>query len=228
MRLSKPSLILLLAALTWPLHFASAQNDNDVIDRPTSDPYKGDLAIFEGADRAKKLQVERVMDLLGIRKGAQVADIGAGSGWFTVRAARRVGESGVIYAVEINRDYLRHIQQRATDEKLRNVRTVLSQPDNPLLAEKSFDAALLLKTYHEVAQPIALLRHLRAALKPGARLGIIDKNGNGSDHGLNAEVVIKEAARAGFTLAERHDDLVKADGMDYFLIFAPNKSSTTR
>lgn len=75
--------------------------------RPTSEPYKGDLSIFENADRAEKLQIERVMDLLGIKAGSRVADIGAGSGWFAVRAARRVGKDGLVYAVEINRDYLR-------------------------------------------------------------------------------------------------------------------------
>jgi hypothetical protein len=80
------------------------------------------------------------------------------------------------------------------------------------------DAVLLLKAYHEVAAPIPLLRHLRTAMRPGGRLGVIDKNGNGGDHGLNADVVIKEAAVAGFELSEQHD-FVKGDGMDYFLIF---------
>lgn len=158
------------------------------------------------------------MDLLRIQRGSRVADIGAGSGWFTVRSARRVGRQGGVYAVEINRDYLRHIQRRGAQEKLSNIQTILGRPDDPLLPPASVDAVLLLKTYHEIAKPIRLLRRLRAAMRPGARLGIIDRNGNGSDHGLNADVVIKEAARAGFALISQHD-FVKADGMDYFLIF---------
>lgn len=187
-------------------------------DRPTSEPYKGDLSIFENPERDQKLQIGRVMDLLGIREGARVADVGAGSGWFTVRSARRVGTGGLVYAVEINPDYLRYIKRRAAKEKLPNVRTIRGTADDPRLPARSVDAVLLLKTYHEVAAPIPLLRHLRTAMRPGARLGVIDKNGNGSDHGLNAEVVIKEAAVAGFELSEQHD-FVKADGMDYFLIF---------
>lgn len=87
------------------------------------------------------------------------------------------------------------------------------------------DAVLLLKTYHEVAHPIALLKHLRASLRPGARLGIIDRNGNGADHGLIADVVGDEAARAGFRLSEKFD-FVKADGMDYFLIFTAADAAT--
>src|SRR5512132_1242395 len=67
--------------------------------RKTSPPYTGDLSKFEAKDRARKLQVERVMDILGIKPGVTVADIGAGSGWFTVRAARRIGKTGKVYAV---------------------------------------------------------------------------------------------------------------------------------
>ena len=192
------------------------------VDRPVSEPYTGDLSIFEDPNRAKNLQIERVMDLLGIKRGSHVADIGAGSGWFTVRAARRVGKDGVVYAVEINPDYLRHIEERAKKEKLTNIRPILGKPDNPLLPGASVDAVLLLKTYHEVAQPIELLRHVHEEMRPGAKLGIIDKNGKGNDHGLDADVVIKEAAQAGFTLAAQHD-FVKGDKMDYLLILVPNE-----
>lgn len=186
-------------------------------ERRTSEPYTGDLNIFEGAERAQKLQVERIMDLLGIKRGTHVADIGAGSGWFTVRSARRVGNEGLVYAVEINPKYVRHIRRRAKREKLANIRTVLGKPDDPLLPRTSIDAVLLLKTYHEIAEPIAFLRRLRTGLRPGARLGIIDKNGKGDDHGVDADVVVKEAAQAGFTLVAQHD-FVKSDGVDYFLI----------
>ena len=74
---------------------------------------------------------------------------------------------------------------------------------------------------HEVAQPIVLLRHVRAAMRPGARLGIIDRNGRGDDHGMNRDVVIAEVERAGFVLVADYD-FVKPDGSDYFLIFRPN------
>lgn len=188
------------------------------VPRGTSDPYKGDLSIFEEPDRDQKLQVNRVMDLLGIKTGSHVADIGAGSGWFTVRSARRVGSTGIVYAVEINKAYVRHIKKRAVKEKLPNIRTILGKADDPLLPAKSIEAVLLLKTYHEIAKPIPFLRKVRAAMRPGARLGIIDRRGIGTDHGLDATVVIKEAAAAGFELVAQHD-FVKSDDVDYFLIF---------
>src|SRR5689334_18104489 len=79
---------------------AHAQDsDSQQNERKTSKPYTGDLSIFEYEGRDKKLQINRVMDLLGIKPGKIVADIGAGSGWFTVRAARRVTPTGVVYAV---------------------------------------------------------------------------------------------------------------------------------
>jgi ubiquinone/menaquinone biosynthesis C-methylase UbiE len=187
------------------------------IDRETSEPYDGDLSIFEDPQRDQKLQVERVLDVLGIREGSSVADIGAGSGWFTVRAARRAG-GGTVYAVEINRDYLKHIEERAAVEKLSNVRAVLGKEDDPLLPEKSVDAVLILKTYHEIAEPVRLLSRLRRSLRTGARVGVIDRNGKGDDHGIARDVVVKEAERAGFSLVEEHD-FVKGDGMDYFLVF---------
>jgi predicted methyltransferase len=192
--------------------------DSDKPDRPTSDPYTGSLSIFEDAKRDENLQINRVMDILRIRQGSRVADIGAGSGWFTVRAARRVGAEGTVYAVEINREYLKHIEERAAREQLPNVRGVLGKEDDPLLPAARVDAVLILKTYHEIAEPIRLMRNLRRSLSAGALVGIIDRNGTGDDHGLDARKVIAEAARAGFTLVEQHD-FVKPDGMDYFLVF---------
>ena len=186
--------------------------------RKTSEPYTGDLSIFESAGRDDRLQINRVMDILGITAGKSVADIGAGSGWFTVRAAKRVGAGGAVYAVDINPEAVRYISERAEKEKLPNVKTILNEPDDPLLAKNSVDAVLLLKTYHEVAHPVELLRNLRPALRVGAKVGIIDRNGNGENHGVGRDIVIREAKEAGYKLAEQYD-FVKGDGMDYFLVF---------
>lgn len=194
------------------------RKESDKLDRPTSNPYTGSLSIFEDAKREEKLQINRVMDILRIKEGARVADIGAGSGWFTVRAARRVGAAGAVYAVEINREYLKHIETRAAQEGLANVRAVLGREDDPLLPPAGVDAVLILKTYHEIAEPIRLMRNLRRSLAAGALVGIIDRNGAGDDHGLDDRKVIAEVERAGFALVEQHD-FVKPDGMDYFLVF---------
>ncbi|MCU1218962.1 MAG: hypothetical protein JWN42_159 [Candidatus Angelobacter sp.] len=82
---------------------------------------------------------------------------------------------------------------------------------------------LLLKTYHEVAHPVLLLENLRNSLRSGARGGVIDRNGKGDDHGVSRDVVIQEAAQAGYQLLEQYD-FVKGDGQDYFLVFRLNSA----
>ena len=213
--------LLLFACLLVPASALWAQGSaaQPAPQRKTSTPYTGDLSIFDSPGRDERLHIDRVMDILSIAPGKTVADIGAGSGWFTVRAAKRVTATGTVYAVDINPEAVRHVADRAQQEHLSNVKTVLSKPDNPELPANSIDAVLLLKTYHEVANPVALLRNLRASLRPNARVGVIDRTGNGEDHGVQKAVVIREAQEAGYRLLEEHDDLVKEDKMDYFLVF---------
>jgi SAM-dependent methyltransferase len=186
--------------------------------RPTSTPYSGDLSIFEYPDRDKKLHVDRVMDLLGVGPGKAVADIGAGSGWFTVRAAARVGPSGVVYAEDINPKSIDYIARRAAEEKLENVRPVLGLVADTKLPNNSVDVVLILKTYHEFEQPIPLMEKLKLSLRPGAKVGIIDRNGDGTDHGVMPDVVEREMEQAGFHRTGMYD-FTKSDGQDYFLIF---------
>lgn len=185
---------------------------------PTSTPYAGSTDIFEYPDRAKNLQIDRVMDILKITPGKAVADLGAGGGWFSVRAAKRVGPQGVVYAEDINPPYIRELEQRVQREHLPNVKPTLGTPEDPKLPADSVDAVLLLKVYHEIADTKTLLRNLRPALKPGARIGIIDRNGSGGDHGLKQAIVEREMSAAGFREVE-HYDFTKGDGQDYFLVF---------
>lgn len=204
---------LLIQAQSAPPSFVQSEP------RKTSTPYTGDLSVFDSPGRDQKLQVNRVMDLLEIGPGKTVADIGAGSGWFTVRAARRVTETGSVYAVDINPEATRYIDTRAQKEGLHNVKTVLSKSDDPQLPANKIDSVLLLKTYHEIDKPVTLLQNLRASLRPGAKVGIIDRNGNGENHGVARDIVVREASEAGYVVLSQYD-FVKGDGMDYFLIFA--------
>lgn len=212
-------LAVLLSAPVWVVH-AAAQTPNSASpqQRPTSEPYTGDLSIFETPGRDQRLQINRVMDILGINPGKAVADIGAGSGWFTVRASKRVAGNGLVYAVDINPQATRYIAERAKKEHVQNIKTIQSHTDDPLLPANSVDSVLMLKTYHEIARPVTLLGNLRAALRPGAKVGIIDRNGNGENHGLAKDIVIREAKEAGYSLLNDYD-FVKGDKMDYFLVF---------
>jgi ubiquinone/menaquinone biosynthesis C-methylase UbiE len=185
---------------------------------PTSTPYAGDLSIFEDPNRAKNLQIDRVMDILHLGPGSTIADIGAGGGWFSVRAAKRVSPGGHVIAEDINPKAVDAIRERAIKENLLNIEPYLGTPDDPKLTPDSLDAALMLKVYHEIAHPQLILANLRAAMKPHALFGIIDRNGKGDDHGLNEKIVRKEVESAGFKQVGRYD-FTKADGQDYFLVF---------
>jgi SAM-dependent methyltransferase len=210
--------VLALLMTAGPANAQTAPAPKDSTQRPTSTPYAGDLSIFEYPDRDKKLQIDRVMDLLGITKGKNVADIGAGSGWFTVRAARRVGPTGAVIAEDINPLAVEYIGKRVLKEDLSNVRTVLGGPDDPRLPAGSVDAVLMLKVYHEIAHPVVFMQRLKTTLREGAKVGIIDRNGTGANHGLNHDVVVKEMGEAGYKLVATYD-FTKADKEDYFLIF---------
>jgi ubiquinone/menaquinone biosynthesis C-methylase UbiE len=216
MMLRRKLLAALLVAAFLPLPGLRGQNPAPA--HPTSTPYAGDLSIFEDPGRDKRLQIDRVMDLLGLKAGSTVADIGAGGGWFSVRAARRVGPHGRVIAEDINPKGIAYIQQRAQREHLDNIETILGTPDDPKLTPGTADAALMLKVYHEIANPVPVLKNLRAAMKPGARFGIIDRNGNGANHGLDEAILRAEVEHAGFRQVARYD-FTKADGQDYFLIF---------
>ena len=213
----------LAGALLWVAcaGFVTAQTSTPAKTQPpraTSRPYTGDLSIFDYPDRDKKLQIDRVMDLLGITAGKNVGDLGAGSGWFTVIASKRVGATGAVIAEDINPIAIEYIGKRVKTAGIENVRTVLGTPDDPSFPPESLDAVLMLKVYHEIAHPVAAMQKLKASLHPGAKVGIIDKNGTGANHGVNQSVVVKEMGEAGYRLVGTYD-FTKADGEDYFLIF---------
>src|ERR1700739_3892014 len=110
------AIVTVLAVIPW---LTSAQNAaSPQAQRKTSKPYTGDLSIFDTPGREDRLQINRVMDVLGIEPGKNVADIGAGSGWFTVRAAQRVGGSGMVFAVDINPEAIRYIDERLKKENV--------------------------------------------------------------------------------------------------------------
>lgn len=157
-----------------------------------------DLGLLEGPDRDAWQKPDQIMDVLGIADGAVVADLGAGSGWFTVRLARRVGPNGIVYAEDIQREMIEATERRVDREGLRNVRTILGAPADPKLPEGRVDVVLIVDTYHEMEDPVGLLRNVARALKPQGRVGFVDYR--------------KEEGGPGPSLADRvHPDEIRRD-----------------
>ena len=172
-----------------------------------------DLGLLEGPDRDAWQRPDQVMDALQIGEGSVVADLGAGGGWFTVRLARRVGPNGRVYAEDIQPEMVNAIQRRAQREGLRNVNTVLGTAVDPRLPEASLDAILIVDAFHELEQPVALLKNLARTLKPSGVIGIINfkKDGGGPGPSMDERVeparVIADAKAAGLELKRRDDFL---------------------
>jgi len=164
---------------------------------------------------------DEVLKALDLRPGEVVADIGAGSGYFTVRFARAVGDGGRVYAVDINPDMIRHLNRRIRDAGLRNVVTVLSEPDDPLLPEASVDRFVIVDTWHHVEDQAGYLARLKRMLKPGGQVVHIDFQKRDLPVGpppamkIAREDLVKQMGGAGFRLAAEHDFLP----YQYFLVF---------
>ena len=121
-------------------------------------------------------EAQQLARLMRLKPGMVVGDIGAGSGYFTVRLAGVVGPSGAVVAQDVRRDYLTYLARRIHGLQLTNVKIALGEPHDPRLPKASLDAAILVHMYHEIASPYAFLYNLAPALKPGARVGIVDLN----------------------------------------------------
>jgi SAM-dependent methyltransferase len=173
-----------------------------------------DLGLLEGPDRDEWNKPDLIMDALQIAEGDEVADLGAGGGWFTVRLARRVGPNGVVYAQDIQPQMLEGIERRVQRESLGNVKTVQGTPTDPRLPP-NLDAVLIMGAYHEMNDPtrpdviVTLLGQVARVLKPQGRLGVVDFVAGGGGPGPAAEErvapgeVIAAASRAGLRLLAR-------------------------
>jgi len=170
------------------------------------------------ATRDRHGEADRVLDRLGVTPGTRVADIGAGTGYYTVRVARRLGAGATVYAEDIKSEYLGELRARLEREKIGTVKLILGRPGDPMLPRSSIDVAILSHVYHEIENPFELLYRLQPALAPGARVGIVDVDRPTQDHGTPPALLRCEAAAVGYRQVE-FVSLAPAEG--YLAIFVP-------
>lgn len=133
-----------------------------------------DAGWLDRSERETEENPELALDLIGIGPGMSVADIGAGSGYMTVRIARRVGETGRVYAEDIQPALLSRLQEKARVAQLTNIESVLGTEDDARLPADTMDLVLLVDVYHEFWQPQLMLKSLRSTLKPDGRLVLME------------------------------------------------------
>ncbi len=146
----------------------------------------------------------RVMDAAGVTPGMVIGEVGAGRGRFTMQLAHRVGASGKILANDIDVEALEYLHERCQRAGISNVETIVGEVDDPLFPIGTLDMAFMVWTYHNLDQPVALLKNLLPALKPGATVVLVEpdpvRGPGGSDHGVAPERMRAEAEQAGFEL----------------------------
>jgi predicted methyltransferase len=173
----------------------------------------------EGADwldrseRDLEEDPDRAVDLLKLPKGATVADIGAGSGYMTEKMSKKVGPAGKVYATDIQQGMIDLLTKRIGKRKLTNVTPILSLQDDPRLPVDAIDLVLMVDVYHELSQPQLMLRHIKASLKPGGRLALVEYRKEDPnipirpEHKMSVAEAKLEVEAEGFKLTMTNEDL---------------------
>jgi ubiquinone/menaquinone biosynthesis C-methylase UbiE len=168
------------------------------------------IKLLEGERRVSGLQIEKVVETLKIPAGSRVADLGSGSGLFTRPLARKVGEQGKVYAIDIDAALLKHVEKTAGEQGIKNITTVLGAEDDPKLPEP-VDLIVIIDTLHHINNRATYLKNLRRYLRPDGRIAIIDFSENwptGHESMRYSLTDLDEWMKAGgYTRREKHDFL---------------------
>jgi ubiquinone/menaquinone biosynthesis C-methylase UbiE len=211
--------LLVTAATLVPAQAAQAPKTQHEMHRLHGDP-AAYIAALEDPKRDAYQKPHEVMEALAVKPGEVIADIGAGSGYFAVRLAHHVGPSGRVYAVDISPEMIRHLHKRIRDAKLLNLSPILAEPGDPLLPQ-AVDRFLIVDVWHHVEDQAAYLAKLKAHLKPGGQVVMIDFQKRDLPVGPPAamkiarEDLVKQMEQHGFRVAKEHTFLP----YQYFLVF---------
>jgi ubiquinone/menaquinone biosynthesis C-methylase UbiE len=166
---------------------------------------------YEGFSRDGWQQPERVVAALGIAPGDRVADLGSGSGYFTVHLARAVGPDGRVFAVDVDEEMNEYLRRRLEQAGIANVEVVQGRFEDPLLPDAGVDLVVTVDTYHHIDGRPEYFRRLRRDLAPGGRVAVIDYDGRKGwfvrlmGHYTPREDLLREMREAGYEVAGEHD-----------------------
>ena len=217
--------LLILTLLGAPFLLAAqdaVKRDQHQMHRLHRDP-KAYIGALEDPKRDAYQKPHEVIHALALKPGEIIADIGAGSGYFTFHLARHVGEMGRIYAVDVSSDMILHINRRIRDTQSSNIVSVLAEPDDPLLPERSVNRFFICDVWHHVENQTQYLSLMKKMLKPGGEIVMIDFHKKDLPVGpplqmkIAREDLIKQMESNGFLLTNEHTFLP----YQYFLVFAP-------
>lgn len=215
------TLVGLLLATNAPGQDA-AKRDRQQMHQLHNDP-KAYMKALDDPKRDEYQKPHEVLSALAIKPGEVIADIGAGTGYFTFRLAHHVGAKGKVYAVDVSPDMIRHLNRRSRDTKTTNVVAILADNDDPLLPEQSVNRIFICDVWHHVENQTKYLALMKKTLKPGGEIVMIDFHKKELPFGpplqmkIAREDLIKQLEGNGFRLSKEHSFLPH----QYFLVFAP-------
>lgn len=163
--------------------------------------------------RDRDLQPERILDVIKLRGGMKAGEAGASYGYFTFKMSRRVGNKGIVYANDIDKNALMQIEERCRAEKIVNIKTVLGAVEDPLFPEKDLDMVVVFDCLFEFSEPAGWMRNTRKYLKPGGQLVIVDPDPakiGSTEHFLSRKQVIDYAAESGYEPVHVDDSFLKS------------------
>ena len=201
----------------------SAAGAHDATARHSFEDVEHWTRVFDDPARDAWQKPAELVAALGLAPGATVADLGAGTGYFSRHLSQAVGASGAVLAADTEPALVEHLRRRAEQEGLANLVPILASADNPRLPAAASDVVLIVDTWHHIDDRVQYARRLTAALKPGGRVAIVDFQkrelpvGPPLDHKLAREQVVDEMTQAGYRLAGEPDVLP----YQYVLLFAP-------
>ena len=201
------TVLILITTSCW----AEEQNVNPGINNYYYDAkFEQWLATFESPGREVYDKKETILHAAQIKPGMRIADIGAGTGLYSIAFAQQTGEKGLVYAVDISRNFVRNIELRAENQGLKNIKGIINNQKEIGLAQNSIDLAFICDTYHHFEYPLTTLQSVYQALSTGGKLIIIDfkRDPHISTPWVmghvraNKEKVIKEVESIGFKLTD--------------------------
>lgn len=169
---------------------------------------------------SKRMPPKQVLDSIGLHTGMTIGEIGAGKGRYTVHLARRVGNTGKVYANDINQSHLDFLKKRCSKSTITNVKYILGKEDNPLFPKEKLDMVITVWVYHHLTKPVEILENIKSHLKSDGKVVIIDpdpEKERDSDRPTTNERIIKEADEAGYRVVKMLDFLP----MDHIYILEP-------
>ena len=206
MRPDRPARLLLLPLLClMPLVYA-AQASSPHIERQSELANPRDAAWFYRSERVETEKPEELLDLLGIKEGDVVADIGAGVGFFSLRAAERVGRTGKVLAVDVQPEMIDGLKMMMERFGHKNIVPILGSVDDPKLPADSVDHVLIIIAYHEFSQPVEMMRHIRKAMKDDGQMLIVEYKAENPEsrvdplHKMSEAEIMEQIPALGFAL----------------------------